>query len=266
MNKISAINRVAFSLFGRDIYWYGIIITFAIVLAFCLSFLLVKRRNLSNNLPYEILVAILPLGILSARLFSVIFEPGLTLADYFNFAGGGMSIIGAIIGGAVGITLLCLIRKHNFFEVTDLLVVLLIMAQGIGRWGNFFNGEVYGQLVTNPALQHLPFAVEVTTGGATNYYEALFFYEFVLNMIGFAGLICIFWFVKQKGWCVASYLVYYGTIRAILETRRQAEYVLKFGNVAVSQLMCFVMIAAGVSIFIYLIVKNLRKRKRANNE
>ncbi|MBQ7466557.1 MAG: prolipoprotein diacylglyceryl transferase [Clostridia bacterium] len=253
------LSRVAFTLFGRNIYWYGIIITCAIILAFVLAFVLAKRRKLSSNRPYEILIAILPLGILSARLFSVIFEPGLTIADYFDFAGGGMSIIGAIIGGFVGIVILCLVRKHNFFEVADLLVVVLILAQGIGRWGNYFNGEVYGQLVTNPALQHLPFAVEID--GA--YYEALFFYECMLDLLGFAWLMCMFWFVKQKGWCVASYLVYYGTIRAILETRRQAEYVLKFGSVAVSQLMCFVMIAAGVIIFTYLIVKNIKSKRSA---
>ena len=172
-----------------------------------------------------------------------------------------MSIIGAIIGGLVGIILLCLIRKHNFFEVADLLVVVLILAQGIGRWGNYFNGEVYGQVVTNPSLQHFPFAVEITSGGVTNYFEALFFYESVLDVLGFVGLICIFWFVKQKGWCVASYLVYYGTIRAILETRRQSEFVLKLGNVAISQLMCFVMIASGVMVFIYLIVKNIKSKR-----
>lgn len=253
------LSRVAFTIFGRDIYWYGIIITFAIVLAFVLAFVLAKRRSLNSNLPYEIIIAILPLGILSARLFSVIFEPGLTIADYFDFAGGGMSIIGAIIGGAVGIILLCLIRKHNFLEVADLLVVVLIMAQGIGRWGNYFNGEVYGQLVTNPALQHLPFAVEIDG----KFYEALFFYESMLDLLGFAGLMCMFWFIKQKGWCVATYLVYYGTIRAILETRRQAEFVLKLGGVAVSQVMSFVMIAAGVGIFVYLIIKNFKTKKGA---
>lgn len=253
------LSKVAFTLFGRDIYWYGIIITSAIILAFVLAFVLVKRRKLSDNLPYEILIAILPLGILCARLFSVIFEPGLTIADYFNFATGGMSIIGAIIGGAVGVILLCLIRKHNFLEIADLLVVVLIMAQGIGRWGNYFNGELYGQLVTNSSLQFFPYAVEID--GV--YYEALFFYECVLDLLGFAGLMCMFWFIKQKGWCVATYLVYYGTIRAILETRRQSQFVLKLGSIAVSQLMCFVMIAAGVAIFTYLIVENIKSRKGA---
>ena len=249
-------DRVAFELFGRPIYWYGIIITGAIILAFVLAFVLCKRKNLDMNLPYEILIAILPLGILSARLFSVIFEPNLTILDFFKFRDGGMSIIGAIIGGAVGMGLLCLIRKRNFFEITDILVVVLILAQAIGRWGNYMNGEVYGQVVTNPAFQTFPLAVKIDG----TFYEALFFYESVLDLLGFVMLICLYWFTNKKGLCLGTYLVYYGTLRAILETRRQQEFILKMGNVPVSQLMSFAMIAIGVGILIYILVRELKKK------
>ena len=250
------LNRIAFTVFGMPIYWYGIIITFAIMLVFGLSFLLCKRKKLSSNLPYEIIIAILPLGILSARLFSVLFDSGLTIADYFKFRDGGMSIIGAIIGGLIGIIILCLVRKHNFLEIADLLVTMLILAQGIGRWGNFANGEVYGQIVTNPSLQFFPYAVNIDG----TFYEALFFYESVLDILGFVGLICIYWFTNQKGLCLGTYLVYYGTIRAILETRRQSEYILKLGSLPISQLMSFVMIACGIGVFVYVLVKELKNK------
>lgn len=260
MNNINPNNilsgRVAFKIFGMEIYWYGIIITFAIMLAFGLAFLLCKRKNLSSNLPYEIIIAILPLGILSARLFAVLFDSGLTIADYFKFRDGGMSIIGAIIGGLVGIIILCLVRKHNFLEVTDLLVTLLILAQGIGRWGNFANGEVYGQVVTNPAFQVFPFAVKING----EFYEALFFYESVLDILGFVGLICIYWFTKKKGLCLGTYLVYYGTIRAILEPRRQSEYILRLGSLPISQIMSFAMIAFGVGVFVYVFIKEYKNK------
>lgn len=253
-------NRVAFTIFGVQVYWYGIIITSAIILAFCLAFILAKRKKLGSNLPYEILIAILPLGILSARLFSVLFEDSLTIADYFKFREGGMSIIGAIIGGCLGIIILCLIRKHNFFEVADLLCTLLILAQGIGRWGNFANQEVYGQIVTNPSLQFFPFAVNIDG----TYYEALFFYESMLDILGFVGLICIYWFTNIKGLCLGSYLVYYGTIRAILETRRQSEFILRLGSVPISQLMSFLMIAIGVGILIYILIKKIKNKDKEN--
>jgi len=249
-------NRVAFTVFGVQVYWYGIIITSAIILAFCLAFILAKRKKLGSNLPYEILVAILPLGILSARLFSVIFEDSLTIADYFKFREGGMSIIGAIIGGCLGIIILCLVRKHNFFEVADLLCTLLILAQGIGRWGNFANGEVYGQVITDPSLQFFPLAVNIDG----IYYEALFFYESALDILGFVILICLYWFTNIKGLCLGSYLVYYGTVRAILEPRRQAEYILRLGKLPISQIMSFLMIALGIGVLIYVLLREIKKK------
>ena len=147
------LGRVAFNIFGVEIYWYGIFITLAIVTALIISFVLCKRKGLSSNLPYEIIIAILPLGILCGRLFAVLFDSGLDITDYFKFRDGGMSIIGAVIGGAIGIVILCLIRKYNFLEIADVVCVVLILAQAIGRWGNFFNAELYGQEILNPSLQ-----------------------------------------------------------------------------------------------------------------
>ena len=79
------LNRVAFTIFGVDIYWYGVIISTAIVIAFLLSFALCKRKGHPSSIPYEIIIAILPLGILSARLFDVLFDSGLSITDYFKF-------------------------------------------------------------------------------------------------------------------------------------------------------------------------------------
>jgi len=263
MNYLS-VSRVAFSIGSVDIYWYGVFITLAILIAFILSFVLSKRRGLNENISYEILIAIIPLGIICARLFSVIFEPDLTIADYFAFRQGGMSIIGAIIGGAIGITILCLIKKYNFLAIADMLVVVLILAQAIGRWGNFFNGEVYGQEILDSTWQFFPFAVEIDG----LYYEALFFYEFVLNLIGFVGLFCLFWFTKQKGLATGGYLVYYGLVRTILEPRRQSEYILKLGSLPISQIMSIVMLIAGVIILTVAIVNIIKNKnnKGAKNE
>ena len=255
------LGRVAFSLFGVEIYWYGIFITLAILTAFILSSVLAKKKGLSSNLPYEIIIAILPLGILCGRLFAVLFDSGLDITDYFKFREGGMSIIGAVIGGAIGIVILCLIRKHSFLEVTDMVCVVLILAQAIGRWGNFFNNELYGQEIINPALQKFPIAVEIDG----KFYEALFFYESMLNLLGFVGLICLYWFTKNKGLATGTYFMYYGIVRFILEPRRQGQYILMLGKVQISRLMSGVMIAIGLGILIYTIVKIIldKKKKRA---
>ena len=258
-------SRVAFSLFGVDIYWYGVFITLGILSAFIIAFFLCKKKSLNEDLPYYILLAVVPIGILSARLFSVIFEEGLTLKDYFDFRSGGMSIIGAVLGGAIGLTILCLIKKINFFELADVLVVVLILAQAIGRWGNYFNNELYGQEITNEAWQFFPFAVKING----TFYEALFFYESMLNLLGFAGLICLFWFTKDKGICTGTYLTYYGIVRFFLEPRRQTEFILKVGSVQISRLLSLFMIIVGIIILIYVICKkysNQNKRNKVNEK
>ncbi len=255
--NILSVNRVAFNIFGVDIYWYGVIMSIAILVAYITSFALVKIRKLNSNFNFEILIAILPLGIVFARLFAVLFDANLSLFDFFEFRSGGMSIVGAICGGALGLLLLKLIKKRSFWEAADLLVVVLILAQGIGRWGNYFNSEIYGQEIKNSLWQVFPFAVNING----TFYEALFFYEFVLNILGFIGLFILYKKVQIRGVVTASYFIYYGTVRTILETRRQSEFVLRLGSIPISQMMTIIMIIAGVSLLITVLIKHYKKQK-----
>lgn len=244
------VDRVAFSIFGQDIYFYGLIITAAIVIDFFVLMLLVRKFDYDKDLPFDLVLAVVLPGIVGARLFSIIFEEGASISDFFAFRDGGMSIVGALIGGAVGIALYALIKKQNFFMISDVLVPLVIFAQSIGRWGNYFNSEVYGQLITNPKHMWFPFAVEV--GG--DWYQALFFYESVLNLIG-AGLL-IFLLIKfrnKKGLTTGAYLLYYGVVRFILEGFRQEKYILRLGVLPISKLLSLVMVFVGVGMIIYAI-------------
>ncbi|MBQ8468546.1 MAG: prolipoprotein diacylglyceryl transferase [Clostridia bacterium] len=251
------LNRIAFNLWGVDVYWYGIIISVAIIACVLFAMLFCKLKKIDTNMPLEIFLAIIPLGILSARLFSVIFEPGLTLADYFNFRTGGMSIMGAIIGGAVGATIYKLIKKKPFLEIADVITSVLLLGQAIGRWGNYFNEEVYGLEITNPANQWFPLGVNVDG----TWYEALFFYESVLTFVGFVVFLIIYLKTNKRGLVTGLYLTYYGVVRIILESRRQSQYILKWGSVPVSSLVSAAFIAAGVGILIFVIVKTLMQRR-----
>lgn len=251
------LNRVAFVIFGIEIYYYGLIISAAILLCVILAIILAKAKKQEASMPLEIFLAIIPLGILSARLFSVLFEPDLTFADYFNFRTGGMSIIGAIIGGAVGATIYKFIKKKPFLEIADIITTVLLLGQAIGRWGNYFNEEVYGLAITNPANQWFPLGVNID--GA--WYEALFFYEFVLALVGFVVVLIVYLKTHTKGLATGIYLVYYGVIRIILETRRQPQYILKWGNVPVSAVVCAIFIMAGIAIITYVIAKHCRQKK-----
>ncbi len=252
-----------FTLFGVDIYWYGVIICFAIIVAIAMATLYAKKRKYATDMPINIALVILPAGILSARLFAVLFDSDLIMSDYFHFRTGGMSIIGAIIGGGLALLIYCLIKKEkNPFLLFDTLCVVLILAQAIGRWGNFVNEEVYGQVILNESLQFFPLAVKID--GV--YYEALFFYEFVLNLIGFALLSVIYLKEKNTGYVTSVYLVYYGFIRTILEPRRNTKYILTASSLKVSMLCSVLMIVAGAIIFLYLTIKNSKKKGIKNEQ
>ncbi len=254
------LNKIAFTIFGVDVYYYGLIIAVAIFACLITAVILCKVKKIDSIVAIEIFLAIVPLGILSARLFSVIFEDGLTFADYFNFRTGGMSIIGAIIGGALGAVIYTLIKKKSFLEIADIITSVLLIGQSIGRWGNYFNNEVYGQEIINESLQIFPFGVEI--GGT--WYEALFFYESVLSLIGFIVILIIYLKTKKAGFSTGCYLLYYGIVRLILESRRQPEYVLKWGNLPVSSFVSALFIVIGLAIIIYLIVKTIKQKKENN--
>ncbi|MEG1581870.1 MAG: prolipoprotein diacylglyceryl transferase [Clostridia bacterium] len=256
MNSFLA-NRIAFSIGNFDVYYYGLIITSAIILAFGLAFLFCKKRGFNKDFPFDLLLAVVPLGIVGARLFYIAFDSSLTIADFFLFREGGMSILGSLIGGAIGLCILCLYRKKNFFDIADVLVPLVLMCQAIGRWGNFFNEEVYGALITDPAMQWFPLAVNI--GG--EFYQALFFYEFVLNTIGTILLIVLLYKVKQRGIVLGAYLVWYGTVRFSLETLRQPEYILKWGTIPASQLFSGIMIVIGIALLVTFIIIAVKKKK-----
>lgn len=264
MNTLLDVNRVAFTIAGVDVYWYGIIISSAIIVAILVATLYCKLKKIKTDLPFTIALVILPTGILSARLFSVIFEPGLSIGDFFNFRTGGLSIIGAIIGGGLGLFIYVLIKKlKNPFELFDILCVVLLLAMSIGRWGNYFNSEVYGQLIDpNSPFARFPFAIQK----GNNFYEALFFYESCADLLGFVILSVIFFTVKRSGYTSACLLIYYGTVRAILEPRRQSRYILKLAGLPISQILSFVMIALGVALLIYFIVNSLRKKEQKNGQ
>ena len=251
------LNRVAFTIFGVDVYYYGLIIAFALFACIISSIILCKVKKISLSTPLEVFLAIIPAGFLFARLFSVIFEDGLTIVDFFNFRTGGMSIIGAIIGGAIGIVVYKLITKQKYLHIADIVTSVLFLGQSIGRWGNYFNDEIYGQEVVNEAMQVFPISVQING----TWYEALFFWESMLTLIGFIALVIVFVKTKKTGLVTGIYFTYYGIVRLILESRRQAEYILKWGNVPVSSLLSALFIVVGLAIIIYLIVSSKKTKK-----
>ena len=249
----------SFKVFGLEIYYYAVMIVIGIILAFVVVTLLFKRRNIPSDWTVDLLLCILPLGIIGARTFYVLTDPATSITEWFSgFRDGGLSIIGGVIGGALGVGLFCLIHKINFFRIADCLIPGVILAQSIGRWGNFFNQEVYGALIENPAMQWFPFAVFIEKSQTWHY--AFFFYESLADFAVFALLFTFMWKFKKKphGLSTCGYFFCYGLVRSIMEPLRDSEFILG-SHVPISFVFALIMCIGGALLAVGLLLWNRYK-------
>lgn len=242
------------------ITYYAICIVCGMMVAFTLITLLFKRRNMSADLFLTLFCVCLPICLLGTRLFYCITD-GMPIKDWLSFESirqGGLSIVGGILAGLISIFTFCMVKKINFFRVGDCVVIGLLVAQAMGRWGNFFNQEVYGMEVTNPSLQWFPFAVYIDADASWHY--AFFFYESIFNLM-IAGL--LFWNAwknpyKPNGVNTAAYFTSYGLIRSIMEPLRDPQYILGDG-IKWSLVMSLMMLIGGMIWLATLFIVNKRK-------
>lgn len=141
------IKRVAFSIFGIDIYWYGIIIALAIMIALLILKLQDGKFGIEFNTILDLAIYLIPISLICARIYYVLFN----LQQYtnnplkiFNLRDGGMAIYGGIIGGLITCIIFCKKRKIKILNMLDYIVPVLALGQAIGRWGNFINIEAHG--------------------------------------------------------------------------------------------------------------------------
>ena len=254
-------NKIAFVLFGVEVAWYGIIIVTGVAVALLVAVLLCMSRKISTDTPFELLVWCFPLAIIGARAYFCIFSgKSYNFMEFIAIWNGGLGIYGGLIGGLVGLILYSVIRKKNLLSTLDLVAPCLIIAQAIGRWGNFVNQEVYGIQIADPAWQWFPFGVYIEALGEWHY--ATFFYESVLNVGGFILLLFLFRKNLRPGTVTAAYLIFYGTIRFFLEMLRAPSEILFIGNsgIPISCVVSFVMVLIGIGFFIY----NAIRKKNSN--
>lgn len=253
------IDRVAFTVFGVEIYWYAIIIVIGMIVGVSSILLLAKHKKLNPDDLLDIILFALPLGIVGARLYYVItdWDDSWTFAQIFAIRDGGLAIYGGIIGGLITGLVVAKIKKMTWQDILamlDIFAVGVIIGQSIGRWGNFVNQEAYGQLITNPALQFFPLAVYVHG----SWYHATFFYESMWNLVGYIGLLILN--IKKPDWrgiSCFSYFVYYGLGRAWIEgLRSDSLYFLKniLGEtIRISQALSIILVIAGIACIIAIV-------------
>jgi phosphatidylglycerol:prolipoprotein diacylglycerol transferase len=221
---------------------YGMLIALGVLGAVIYMGRECKRRSLPRDLAVDIVLWAVPLAVVASRLYYVAFTWQRYQHDLLSILRiweGGLAIYGGVLGGALGVFLLSKRRKLPFALLADLVAPALILGQAIGRWGNFFNGEAYGNLVSNPAWQFFPVAV-VADG---QWHLATFFIESVWNLAGFLILLKLrdLCYSKGNGMLFLWYLLWYGLGRMVIEGLRTDSLML--GAMRVSQVLSGIMMA-----------------------
>ena len=251
-----SVDRVAFDLFGKPIYWYGVIIMLGIVSAFIHTMIRSKREGFTYDDVLDMGIFTVLFGVLGARLYYVLTTMDTheykTFIDVIAVWEGGLAIYGGIIGGCTALVLTAAYKKINSLKVMDAVGPGVMLAQAIGRWGNFMNGEAYGYEVPADSLLY-PFRMgllsEYThTGGVMHFYHPTFLYESLWNITGFILITCLYRKKRFNGQVALMYFAWYGFGRMFIEgLRTDSLYV---GPFRISQVVGAVCFAAGTALII----------------
>ncbi|MBU5359479.1 MAG: prolipoprotein diacylglyceryl transferase [Enterococcus sp.] len=260
---IAQINRVAFELFGLQIYWYAIIIVSGIALALWMSNREAVRVGLKEDDMTNFILWALPIAIIGARLYYILFDLGPYLADpiqIFNTRSGGLAIYGGLIAAVI---VLIVYTRHNFIDpwlFLDVVAPGVMLGQAMGRWGNFTNHEAYGGETTRQFLEslHLPQFIinNMYIDGA--FRQPTFFYESMWSLLGLILILIIRKKVAVKrGELFLGYVIWYSFGRFFIEGMR-TDSLYFFGGLRVSQVLSLVLFAGGLALLYY------RRKKRTD--
>ena len=247
-----------FEIFGVEIKFYGLIMALSMFLGVILACRLAKKRGVKSDDIYLLALIVLPCAVVGARLYYCFFyEYNYTFRELFNIRQGGLAIYGGVIGGVIGIIIFALIKRNwkLIFVLCDICAPCLILGQALGRWGNFFNQEAYGNLITNTSLQWFPFAVFIESENA--WFQATFFYESLWNLIGLGILLFVYLKTRRTGITTASYLVWYGLGRLWIEGLRTDSLYIGSTGIRVSQLISLILVVAGSVILLMNYIKQM---------
>lgn len=271
------LNPVAFTLFGKfEVRWYGLFITLGMALAFFyVIWRCKKNEGIKSDDVIDVGLVTIVLAILGARLYYVL----TSLENYHSFYdviaiwNGGLGIYGGVLGGALGIFIVCKIKKIKMMGFYDAAVPAVMFAQVLGRWGNFFNGEAYGYQIVDgssryffflkefsipvPSLLRMGLSPNEFTGSTLAYVHPTFLYESVWNLCGFVLLNLLYRKKKFNGQILLSYLAWYGFGRMFIEgLRTDSLYIFKgiFGTdgIRISQLVGLLCFLAGTALLIFI--------------
>lgn len=260
--QILEVDRVAISLGKINIYWYSILILTGILIAYCIARKECKNIGIKINDLDDFAFGLIPIAILGARIYYCIFtfnEFKNNILGIFKIWEGGLAIHGGIIAGVIWLIYFTKKRRINVLKFMDIVAPGLILAQAIGRWGNFFNGEAHGGIVTRTFLEnlHLPkFIIEgMNIKGV--YYQPTFLYESIWCILGFILIYTIYKKIKINGLTLSIYLSWYSLGRFFIENLRTDS--LMIGPLRIAQVISIILFTIGI---IGIIISIKRKEVR----
>ncbi|KRK99897.1 prolipoprotein diacylglyceryl transferase [Secundilactobacillus odoratitofui DSM 19909 = JCM 15043] len=254
---MAALNPIAFHLGPIEVHWYGIFIASAVIIAVYLAVREGNRRSVDADDIYDMILWALPAAIIAARAYYVAFEwPYYSkhLGEIIRIWDGGIAIYGSLIGAGLVVFFFCRARFIPVWLMLDIAAPTVIMAQGIGRWGNFMNQEAFGQITSLSFLQglHLPQFIinQMFINGA--YRQPTFLYESTWDILGFIVLMSLRHRTGlfKQGEVFLSYVIWYSFGRFFIEGMRTDSLML-MNVIRVSQLLSVVLFVGAIGLMLY---------------
>lgn len=251
------INKVAFSVLGVTIAWYGILIALGTLGGVAYAFWRgIKYNKILPDDMIDVALYSIPAAIVGARVYFILFnlEDYKTFYSLINLRGGGLAVYGGIIFGFLTALLVCKIKKVSVLKVFDATAPAIMLGQIIGRWGNFTNAEAYGRATD------LPWRMSIQNIYSTKVIEVhpTFLYESLWNLVGFAIINLLYKKRKFDGQIFLLYITWYGFGRMLIEGLRTDS--LYIGEARVSQIVGVVCFIAGAAALVVCSRKNAIKR------
>lgn len=258
------LNRVAFTILGHPVYWYGILIATGFFLAVLYCSHRAKEFGVKSDDFTDLMILGVPMGVVGARLYYVIFYYSLfqnadgspNFLEMLRIGDGGLAIYGTVIGAVTAAIIFCRVKKLSFFAYADLCSMGLLIGQIVGRWGNFMNVEAHG------GTTDLPWRMGIyeKVGGVLQYTEVhpTFLYESLWNLAG----LCLLIFLSHKGrrkfdgMLLATYVLWYGFGRGLIEGLRTDSLYLFSTGLRVSQVLGF----GSAAVAAIILIVNLKKK------
>ena len=257
IDGINPPRTLPFSIFGKEIYLYGLIIALGFLLAILYARRRVREFGTNFDLVTDAIMFAVPAAILCARIYYVAFRwdsyKDNPISALYIWE-GGIAIYGGVIGAILGLLLFAKVKKQKLTPYLDLMALGLLIGQLVGRWGNFFNREAYGAEILDNFFLRMGIA---GSDGVVRYWHPTFLYESLWNLVGFVLLHFLSKRRKYDGQTFLQYVAWYGLGRVWIEGLRTDSLYLTGTSIRVSQLLAGVSFVLAVGAMLYI---RLRKK------